>query len=833
MARYCGKHDSEATLAAALQWRDECLIEQGSIFSSGSLWNEVYLEDLKRHFSDNLDEGEGGFLQKFESQLEQAKPETKQLASEMLWFMLLPLSNIGPDKKRENIQEIWAWSGGLLALPHTLLSDDTLKGVGSGGTSYNQNRWRELVYFIEVMLELRKLPKDMFDDLIQQPFHFARWLDAIDGSKNRQLRHILLFLIFPESFERVFAAGSRRNIIVAFRPFSRQQVNHMLPSEIDAELFEIRKEQQARYPGTQLDFYMPPLASLWRESDADCVVSEPSSLPYQLDRNDTMSKHPLNTIFYGPPGTGKTYNTVSYALSILEPDTDFSQHSFDTKKKLYDDYVTRERIRFCTFHQSFSYEDFVEGLRADSDDEGTVSYEVKSGIFKDICEKAKSEKFKGIEYLTPGARVWKVSLEGAGPGAVKTACFDRGEIRIGWGDMGDLSDYDAVFGGDSNRLKGLGMNAIACLEAISHDMSVGDIVVSICSKTNIEAVGIVKGKYFYDEKGCADRRDYQNALPIDWIIRNINVSLTHLNGGKSFTLKTLYELKRISASSLFEHLENSNVTVPKRSVERSEAPDNYVLIVDEINRGNLSSIFGELITLIEPSKRGGNPEAVEVTLPYSGSVFSVPKNLHIVGTMNTADRSLALVDTALRRRFDFVEMMPDYAVLKKRVVRGIDLALLLQTMNNRIEYLYDREHTLGHAFFMPVVNVLDDVGDENVAFDVLRSVFKNKILPLLQEYFYDDWQRIALVLGDNQKLVEHHQFVQKRHSFKTSDLFGQSTDLSIFGEDKVVFELAAGVFDVNDPQLYIKIYNPTYTEKPSEDEASAVQQEKRTADAES
>ena len=212
-----------------------------------------------------------------------------------------------------------------------------------------------------------------------------------------------------------------------------------------------------------------------------------------------------------------------------------------------------------------------------------------------------------------------------------------------------------------------------------------------------------------------------------------------------------------------------------------------VLIIDEINRGNISKIFGELITLIEPSKRLGADDEIMVELPYSKEKFGVPSNLYIIGTMNTADRSIALMDTALRRRFEFVEMMPEYNNLKE--VAGIDIGQMLKTINERIEYLYDRDHTIGHAYF---INVSD--------METLANVFKNKILPLLQEYFYDDWEKIRLVLGDSQK-DENLQLVKIKRNMAVEKLFRGKID---YIDDKILYEINSEAF--NNPQNYIEIY---------------------------
>ncbi|MGF6275258.1 5-methylcytosine-specific restriction endonuclease McrBC GTP-binding regulatory subunit McrB [Massilia sp. UYP11] len=239
----------------------------------------------------------------------------------------------------------------------------------------------------------------------------------------------------------------------------------------------------------------------------------------------------------------------------------------------------------------------------------------------------------------------------------------------------------------------------------------------------------------------------------------------------------------------------------------------FAMVIDEINRGNISKIFGELITLIEVDKREGAKNVTKVTLPYSGEQFSIPANVDIIGSMNTADRSLALVDTALRRRFDFVPRMPNskdeidaplYALRVTLGEKSIDIPSLLSRINQRIESLYDRDHTIGHAYFME----LGDAQDGMVRFERLEHIFRNRIIPLLEEYFFEDWEKIRLILGDNQKAMSGDQrtcfiLVDDDQEGELVQLFGASHGLEAFGTRR---RYALNDLALSNPDAYIGIY---------------------------
>jgi len=229
-------------------------------------------------------------------------------------------------------------------------------------------------------------------------------------------------------------------------------------------------------------------------------------------------------------------------------------------------------------------------------------------------------------------------------------------------------------------------------------------------------------------------------------------------------------------------------------IAREKTKYNYVVIIDEINRGNISKIFGELITLLEPSKRlfsdsKENPQ--EVTLPYSKSRFGVPNNVYVIGTMNTADRSITNIDTALRRRFSFRGFPPNPDLLKDIKIEKngsvIHLDLVLKILNGRIECLLDKDHLIGHAYLMKVSS-----------WDELCQTFRDNLLPLFQEYFYNDWEKIALVLGDTPSFnkTDAEKFVIK-NKVDSDKLFG--SDYS--DESLDIYSINQNLLDQNFSQL--------------------------------
>ena len=562
MARWIGpEHDHiDAVLAAAEAWRNRCFLADGSLFGDENLWTLDNIRKLGRRIFNEPIIGKGSFVENLEKQLEAASPQLIRLAAEAVWFLhLFPAStSMKQETKRNQVKQIWKWSGSDLE-NSSYLSDRTLKGVAHPGRQYFQNRGQNFEFLIQAMEQWKTESRSRQAALMNEgdPWSLARWFDAIKNSDRRPMRSVILYLLFPDYMERISSLQDRKRIVETFKsqiPPQFQLNDEFSSADVDRALYELRKGLEEEHRPEKIDFFFPPIKEMWRPDRTP--GSAPAASP---------GKSSLNSILYGSPGTGKTYVTARRCVEICDGKAEWSDTDI---RRRYGELIKEGRVEFVTFHQSYGYEEFVEGLRPETGEGAGFRLVAKDGVLKRIAERA---------------------------------------------------------------------------------------------------------------------RESEDRLP-------------------------------------------------------------HVLVIDEINRANVSKVLGELVTLLEEDKREGAENETAVTLPYSdtGERFTLPANLHVLGTMNTADRSIALLDTALRRRFEFDEMLPRPELLE--TVGGIDLPAVLRAINARLEYLIDRDHLIGHAWFMGAETKAD-----------VDHIMRRKIIPLIAEYFHDDWNKVHAVLGGSGDFVRRER----------------------------------------------------------------------------
>jgi 5-methylcytosine-specific restriction enzyme B len=484
---------------------------------------------------------------------------------------------------------------------------------------------------------------------------------------------------------------------------------------------------------------------------SDTALTKPMEKPVETSKIEPKMNQiptPLNQILYGPPGTGKTYNTINEAIKIIDPTFDLSDRK--AVKKRFDELRAAGQIEFTTFHQSMNYEDFVEGIKPKEPEKNgdPISYWVEDGIFKRLATKSKYAFYQQIL-------------------ASEAVPFSRNDS------FGIL--YEELVADFESQLSDG--------KSVEIPTKTGQLVkiVDISERQNIRVIhaGSESNKEYIVSR---DRlfKLFQQFPDLDKI-KNLDKEFRAVIGGSNASaywavlsrcneiLKNISKKGRIAQNDAIEILDYETIkSVVKdfkltAEIVKANKPKPHVLIIDEINRGNVSQIFGELITLLETDKRLGNEESLEIMLPYSKETFAVPPNLYLIGTMNTADRSVEALDTALRRRFSFVEMPPKPELLTG--IDGISLQDLLETINRRIEKLLDKDHLIGHSYFLKI--------DSR---ESLQDTFYRNIIPLLQEYFFGDFGKIGLVLGvgffekEDEKAENKHIFADFKRYEDVDDL---------------------------------------------------------------
>ncbi len=501
--------------------------------------------------------------------------------------------------------------------------------------------------------------------------NFDGFYDFVSASKsglfNKGYTHKYLYILYPE--------------YITFYHANSWQIYYKKCFKItnSKNYYDIEKYLLNTYPGCNVGKkskeFMEKFGIPQKKKDIDNTMN---------DKNKT----PLNQILYGPPGTGKTYNTIIEAMKIIdknciEYNSDNTVKNYETVRENFKKYKALGQIEFVTFHQSYSYEEFVEGIKPDLTS-GDLKYEIEKGIFKKICENA-SKKF--------------------------TDNFDEAYDKF-------LNEIPTCVEENYYKLNTIKNNKVFGLQLNSNNN------LNIHMTENFNKQGVITKE---------------------------NLKKHFENERKSKAWANYYD-------SIIEHLKNKFGLISEKATSKF-----YVLIIDEINRGNISKIFGELITLIEEDKR----ENLSVRLPYSKDVFTVPKNLYIIGTMNTSDRSIASIDIALRRRFKFKEIMPNSNLVADF---NCNFKECFEILNKRISVLLDRDHQIGHSYFIE-----EKYKDSNAS--ELETIWFDSIIPLLNEYFYSDWEKLQALLGNAKKdntsfikVVENVSFA-KEYSCEEGEMF--------------------------------------------------------------
>ena len=963
MSRYCGDKNSEPILQAADHWQQRALVRDGSVFSDETLWRVEHLEALERHVVNQPDVGKGTFFEKLQGQLAPTEPEAKQLAAEMLWVMFLCPSNVTAATKREGVRRVWSWSEQILPENSNLLSDEVLGGIGSAGTSYNTNRWRELAFFIRVMLAFKRASAPECEQLLSDGWALAGWLGNIPQANSRQLRPMILFLLFPDHFERIFGGTHRKEIVRAFTNRSRSQVKAMSALEIDRELHEIRAQQERTQGTAELDFYVPPLRELWsvngfhqftgdiarehilhalEEIDDSGIPGDAHSTTYDLiygerryppklvlslaskyatgeefdrslfsggekseafrllrsfgfhiERKDfvetlvsrfieqadaaqdlSTSEHPksyrglkvvvsfgkgnfakvpwISFAGYGQKTKRGIYPVFLYYKSVgalllchgiseeTPPETTWGdlpgkqkvgaflpEHYGASPERYGDSYVfaaykVADRLVWEEVTRDLDkivkeYEETMEGTQPDEPEHWIFQgnpkiFDVRGYVsnHKEIVWSVNQSKHQ-IKAGQTGY-LWQAGPDG-GVIAMGTVLTDPQIMKQNPNAEPYVRDREA-FPEEHPRVR-LQIDAVLSEpidrnELMQHPILKNLTILKFANATNFMISNeqynalneLVRRRTEYvatDRERITGRIAEPPPEPysIDQALEDLFIAPDKFRGivelfrakkniilqgppgvGKTFFSKRLaYALMgekdpdrlgmvQFHQSYSYEdfiqgYRPSGTGFVLKDGVfyqfcrkAMQDPGRKYVFVIDEINRSNLSKVFGELMMLIEPDKRG--PEWAMPLAYGSGpdEKFYVPENLYLLGLMNTADRSLAMVDYALRRRFGFMDLLPGFdtpAFRDHLAQQGVGKELVgrivmkMGTVNDRIAKDTSNlgpGYCIGHSFFCSVPS--ETKPDE----DWYRRVVRTEIEPLLKEYWFDDLSQAESLVRD-------------------------------------------------------------------------------------
>lgn len=728
---------AQKTYEAAERWKNDCLLNQGSIFSEESLWNPSGFTGLMEHYVNNLDDGEGDFFSKLERQLKPTPKSVIKLTSEMFWALYLYPSRkaMTANTKRSQIKMIWNWSGESFpsgAEDQLSCLDD---GIGHPGTAYNTHRWRELMWFVIAMNDWFGKSIAERQNLLADPWEFSEWLENTPESSGRQFRHILLHLLFPQDFERASTASHKRQI---FKSLS-EDATAIDPSDriaLDKALLSLRGKLEKQY-GAGFDFYEPEISEQWMQTA-------------QPTRETTVSKHATTEsekwyqslfgstrVWTIGPGAGgqlwpefKQQNMIAIGWDDLGDLLEYnSKEAIEESLRSTDESKhrpTNDALACYQFAHVMKTGDTVIAKKGRS---GLFGYGVITSEYRFDDSRQQYMHIRSVEWKKTGK--WDLPKENWI--TVKT--------------LTDFTDYKdwiqkafSVMEGDADHQPPTSVSEPS--EFYGRREALADLFLSVEQYDDIEkALSRNKAVILTGPPGVG-KTFVSQRLAWSFVGTREGQRVRMVQFHQSFTYEDFVQGWKPNASGSFDLRDGVFLSFCKRA---AADPDNrYVLIIDEINRANLSKVFGELLMLIEADKRD---ERYSVHLSYSdpetASPFHVPENLYILGLMNTADRSLAIVDYALRRRFMFFDLRPAFGTEQFREhlsASEVD-SELVDRIITRMEALNKVIHDdtselgpgfeIGHSYFVPRKD------DQSLDEDWYASIVKHEIKPLLQEYWFD------------------------------------------------------------------------------------------------